>query len=61
MPEAVAALSDPGAAVVLGSGRGRVSSFITNTEANGVRIECTEFVRSEDVATSPGCLEHNPR
>jgi methylmalonyl-CoA/ethylmalonyl-CoA epimerase len=61
VPEAVAALSDPGVEVVLGSGRGRVSSFITNTEANGVRIECTEFVRSQDVAASPGWLEDNPR
>jgi methylmalonyl-CoA/ethylmalonyl-CoA epimerase len=54
VPEAVASLSDPGAPIVLGSGRGRRSGFISNAEANGVRIECTEFVRGEDVAATSG-------
>jgi methylmalonyl-CoA/ethylmalonyl-CoA epimerase len=46
---AVAALSDPGAAVALGNGRGRISSFLTATDNHGVRIECTEFDRASDV------------
>ncbi len=53
---AVAELSDPGADVVLGSGRGRVSSFVTSAAANGVRIECTEFDRETDVESSRGWL-----
>jgi methylmalonyl-CoA/ethylmalonyl-CoA epimerase len=52
---AVAALSDDGAEVTLGTGRGRVSSFLTNS-TNGVRIECTEFKRSEDVDAVAGYL-----
>jgi methylmalonyl-CoA/ethylmalonyl-CoA epimerase len=55
VPAAVAELSDPGSEVVLGSGRGRPSSFLT-TNGNGVRIECTEFRREEDVARAPGWL-----
>lgn len=55
VPAAVRELSDPGADVVLGSGRGRVSAFVTARE-NGVRIECTEFRREEDVEKSPGWL-----
>jgi methylmalonyl-CoA/ethylmalonyl-CoA epimerase len=61
VPEAVAALSEPGAPIVLGSGRGRVSGFITNADTNGVRIECTEFVRAEDVAATPGWLPDGSR
>jgi methylmalonyl-CoA/ethylmalonyl-CoA epimerase len=55
VPAAVAELSDPGSDVVLGSGRGRLSSFVT---ANGkaVRIECTEFRREEDVDRAAGWL-----
>jgi methylmalonyl-CoA/ethylmalonyl-CoA epimerase len=53
VPAAVAELSDPGSNVVLGSGRGRPSSFVTaNGTGAGVRIECTEFRREEDVARS---------
>ena len=52
---AVAELSDPGSEVVLGSGRGRTSSFLT-THENGVRIECTEFRRDEDVELAPGWI-----
>ena len=52
---AVAELSDPGSDVVLGSGRGRLSSFVT-ANGTGVRIECTEFRRDEDVDRSAGWL-----
>jgi methylmalonyl-CoA/ethylmalonyl-CoA epimerase len=55
VPAAVAALSDDGAEVTLGTGRGRVSSFLTNS-TNGVRIECTEFKRPEDVDAVAGYL-----
>lgn len=54
--EAVATLSDPGAPLVLGSGRGRPSAFVTASAANGVRIECTGFDRAEDVDALPGFL-----
>lgn len=53
---AVGALSDPGAPVVLGNGRGRVSSFLTAADSHNVRIECTEFDRAADVDASPGFL-----
>jgi len=55
VPTAVAELSDPGSDVVLGSGRGRLSSFVT-ANGRGVRIECTEFRREEDVDRAPGWL-----
>jgi methylmalonyl-CoA/ethylmalonyl-CoA epimerase len=55
VPEAVRELSDPGADVVVGSGRGRVSAFVTARD-NGIRIECTEFRHDEDVDASPGWL-----
>jgi methylmalonyl-CoA/ethylmalonyl-CoA epimerase len=55
VPAAVAELSDPGSDVVLGSGRGRLSSFVT-ADGNGVRIECTEFRRDEDVDRVAGWL-----
>jgi methylmalonyl-CoA/ethylmalonyl-CoA epimerase len=55
VPAAVRELSDPGADIVLGSGRGRVSAFVTARD-NGVRIECTEFRRDEDVEGSAGWL-----
>jgi methylmalonyl-CoA/ethylmalonyl-CoA epimerase len=57
---AVRELSDPGAEVSLGEGRGRVSSFITADGSHGVRIECTEFVRAQDVDEVPGHLEGRP-
>jgi methylmalonyl-CoA/ethylmalonyl-CoA epimerase len=54
---AVAELSDPGTEVVLGSGRGRPSSFVSaNGKGAGVRIECTEFRREEDVDAAKGWL-----
>jgi methylmalonyl-CoA/ethylmalonyl-CoA epimerase len=55
--EAVAAISDPGSTVALGNGRGRVSSFADAAGSNGVRIECTEFDRAEDVDASRGWLD----
>jgi methylmalonyl-CoA/ethylmalonyl-CoA epimerase len=55
VPAAVAELSDPGSDVVLGSGRGRLSSFVT-ANGRGVRIECTEFRREEDVDRAAGWL-----
>jgi len=56
VPAAVAELSDDGAAVTLGSGRGRVASFVTTNDSHGVRIECTEFDRAQDVDGTRGCL-----
>jgi len=41
---------------VRGTGRGRVSAFVPGDPAHGVRIECTEFNRLEDVDSSPGWL-----
>jgi methylmalonyl-CoA/ethylmalonyl-CoA epimerase len=49
-------LNDPGSGVVLGSGRGRVSAFVTANGSHGVRIECTEFVQAEDVEATAGFL-----
>ena len=42
-------LSDEGTVPTLGSGRGRISGFVATGASHGVRIECTEFVREEDV------------
>jgi methylmalonyl-CoA/ethylmalonyl-CoA epimerase len=55
--EAVSELSDPGSDVVLGNGRGRVSSFVTAAGGHGVRIECTEFEYATDVDGRAGYLE----
>ena len=55
VPAAVVELSDPGADIVLGSGRGRLSSFVT-ANGNGVRLECTEFRHEEDVDRAAGWL-----
>lgn len=57
---AVTELSDPEAVVTLGGGRGRVSSFLTSAQANGVRIECTGFDRAVDVDDSAGWLDGSP-
>lgn len=54
--DAVAALSDDGGPVTLGTGRGRVSGFVTTNHGHGVRIECTEFDRALDVERVPGWL-----
>lgn len=52
----IAALSDSGEPVVLGSGRGRESGFISSGGANGVRIECTQFDPVLDVEQTKGLL-----
>lgn len=57
---AAAALSDPGTEVVLGSGRGRPSAFVSTSAGGGIRIECTEFVRSEDVDATAGWRDDAP-
>ncbi len=51
----VTSLSDPGAPVVIGNGRGRQSSFLACDDAN-VQIELTQFDRAEDVDAQPGWL-----
>jgi methylmalonyl-CoA/ethylmalonyl-CoA epimerase len=53
----IAELSDDGSAVTLGSGRGRVSGFVSTTGSHGATIELTEFVESDDVAAMPGWLD----
>lgn len=53
---AVSDLSDMGSAVALGSGRGRVSGFVTTAGSHGVSIECTEFVKADDVDRTRGWL-----
>lgn len=55
VPAAVAELSD-GTPARLGSGRGRVSAFLPGPLRHGVRLECTEFRRSEDVDHTAGWL-----
>ena len=54
--KAISALSDPGTEVVLGSGRGRPSGFVSSAAANGVIVECTGFDREADVDAVPGYL-----
>lgn len=39
----------------VGSGRGRVSAFVPGS-LHGMRIECTQFEREQDVERSPGWL-----
>jgi methylmalonyl-CoA/ethylmalonyl-CoA epimerase len=51
----VAAALGDGSPVPLGSGRGRDSAFVAGTAA-GVRLECTEFRREEDVERRAGWL-----
>jgi methylmalonyl-CoA/ethylmalonyl-CoA epimerase len=53
---AVATLSDDGAPIMMGAGRGRVSSFVMNGGSRGVRIECTTFDRVSDVDETAGWL-----
>jgi methylmalonyl-CoA/ethylmalonyl-CoA epimerase len=55
----VSSLSDPGTPVVVGSGRGRLSSFVTAAGSHGVRIECTEFDHRVDVDATAGFLPHD--
>ncbi len=54
--EAAEELAVDGAAATPGTGRGRVSAFVPGPPAHGVRIECTEFRRDEDVDATPGWL-----
>jgi methylmalonyl-CoA/ethylmalonyl-CoA epimerase len=54
--DAVAALSDDGGPATLGTGRGRVSGFVTTNNGHGVRIECTQFDRALDVERATGWL-----
>ncbi len=56
VPGAIAFLSEDNAPVRLGSGRGRVSAFVPGRSAHGVRLECTEFRREEDVDRTAGWL-----
>jgi methylmalonyl-CoA/ethylmalonyl-CoA epimerase len=57
VPQAAAALAEPGAtAVRVGSGRGRVSAFVPGPQPHGLRVECTEFSRHDDVETKQGWL-----
>jgi methylmalonyl-CoA/ethylmalonyl-CoA epimerase len=58
--ETVGELSDPGTEISFGTGRGRVSSFVSAEGSHGVRIECTEFVRARDVDETPGYLDGRP-
>jgi len=53
---AVSTLSEDGTPVMLGTGRGRASGFVTTSGGNGVRIECTEFDRTIDVEDAAGWL-----
>jgi methylmalonyl-CoA/ethylmalonyl-CoA epimerase len=54
VPAAAAVLSDDGMPVTFGTGRGRVSAFVGTEASHGVRIECTQFDRAEDVDGLPG-------
>lgn len=57
VPGAAAALAEEGAPPpTLGSGRGRVSSFVPGPAAHGTRVECTGFDYAEDVERTPGWL-----
>jgi methylmalonyl-CoA/ethylmalonyl-CoA epimerase len=53
--ESIQLFSGDGAAVELGSGRGRASAFLPGASHHGARIECTEFSPKEDIA-NPGFL-----
>lgn len=55
VPVAAKALGN-GATPTLGSGRGRISAFVETGNSHGVRIECTEFQREEDVNQAAGWL-----
>ena len=57
VPATIAELSDPGAPVVLGSGRGRVSGFVSAANSHGTTVELIEFVESDDVQATPGWLD----
>lgn len=54
--DAVTQLSKDSDAPPVGSGRGRPSAFVDTPNSHGVRIECTAFVRTEDVDEIAGWL-----
>lgn len=56
VPAAARALAGRGAEPTIGGGRGRLSAFVPGETRHGVLIECTEFVRQEDVAQTDGYL-----
>ena len=47
--EAATALADPPQAPAIGSGRGRASAFVAGPARHGVRLECTELRREDDL------------
>ena len=49
-------LAPEGGRPVAGGGRGRVSAFVPGEAPHGVRLECTEFRREEDVGETAGWL-----
>jgi hypothetical protein len=53
---AAAELASGPATPVQGSGRGRVSAFVPGEPPHGVRLECTEFRRADDVDGTAGWL-----
>jgi len=54
---AAAELAPEGApAPTIGGGRGRLSAFVPGANPLGLRIECTEFRRDDDVERNPGAL-----
>jgi methylmalonyl-CoA/ethylmalonyl-CoA epimerase len=57
VPASIADLSDDGSTVTLGSGRGRVSGFVSTAASHGAVIELTEFVEADDVQATPGWLD----
>jgi len=57
VPASIADLSDDGSPVTLGSGRGRVSGFVSATDSHGATIELIEFVEPDDVQAMPGWLD----
>jgi methylmalonyl-CoA/ethylmalonyl-CoA epimerase len=54
---AAAELAAADAAPAAASGRGRPSAFVPGPVAHGVRVECTQFRRQEDVDRTPGWLK----
>jgi methylmalonyl-CoA/ethylmalonyl-CoA epimerase len=54
--QAARGLSPGGDAPAAGSGRGRVSAFVPGPVEHGVRVECTEFHREDDVDRTAGWL-----
>ena len=53
----IAELSDDGSAVTLGSGRCRVSGFVSTASSHGAAIELTEFIEPDDVQAMPGWFD----